>query len=100
MTIDLGFKTTRRERFRFYGINAPERGDEPGYSYAKTYIQELKARLDVGASSLYVRTHLDDRHDSFGRYLATLFEQPLGGPVECINTSMLTRGLAVVYVPR
>lgn len=96
MTIELGFDMTRKERFRFWGINCPERGDEPGYSLAKSYIQALKTRVDAGESTLFIRSFKDDRHDSFGRYLATLYEV-CDGTVSCVNTTMVELGLAVVY---
>ena len=102
MVVDVGYRSTRQERFRFAGINAPERGDEPGYTAAKSYVQALAERVNAGRSALYIRslvTHPGtDKHDSFGRYLATLYEVAGSADMLDVNQDMVNRGLVVPYM--
>jgi len=98
LTIDLGFKTYRTERIRFAGIDAPEHGDEPGYTEAKDYVIDLKKRLDEGFSTLSI-VSIRDKHDVYGRYLATLFESTVDGYLD-VCQDMLDESLVTAYEPK
>jgi len=68
LQVDLGFRMTIRDRFRLYGINAPEiRGHERARGLAaKVFLKELLADQDIN-----LHTH-KDRRGKYGRWLATL----------------------------
>ena len=97
LLIDLGFKTTRKERVRFYGVNAPERGDEPGYQDAKDFVLAVQARLMAGQTGLFIRTR-KDVHDVYGRYLAYLYEVDPHGNVLDLSAAMIAQKLAVPFM--
>lgn len=98
LDVDLGFEVRFKMRIRLLGIDAPERGDHPGYDNAKDFLLLLKEHCNTGSSQLYIRT-VKDKHDVYGRYLANLWEITTDGYTTDISAKMLSEGLAKPYVP-
>jgi micrococcal nuclease len=102
LVIDLGFDTQRKERFRLYGIDAPEMNTAAG--------KEAKAWL-IGIlgpyGAIYVQTiqlSTKAKRDKYGRFLAVLYDdlgdidanRAMKTPVSpaSINAKMITEGHA------
>ena len=71
LIVDLGFDTSRRERFRLYGIDAPEMNTEAGKE-AKAWLREVLQPLEA----IYVQTiqlSTKAKRDKYGRFLAVLY---------------------------
>lgn len=90
LSVILGFRVAFTDRFRLFGIDAPERG-QVGWAESKAV---LEARLPVGTDIVIETYHPRERdeRDSFGRWLATIF---LDG--EDINQWLVSSGHAKVY---
>lgn len=88
MTIDLGNKITWRDNFRLYGIDTPERG-QPLYHEATEYLSRL---LMSGVTRIETF-----KPDKFGRWLADLYIDSLGGGELHVNRLMVVEGFAVDY---
>jgi len=102
LIIDLGFDTSRKERFRLYGIDAPEMNTAEG--------KEAKAWLEDAIrppEAIYVHTiqlSTKAKRDKYGRFLAVLYDdlgdieanRPMKTPVSpsSINARMITEGHA------
>lgn len=86
--IDLGMRTTRIERLRLYGINAPELSTPEGKA-ARAYLQTL---LKIGDTAT-IRTH-KDKQEKYGRWLAEVLSSELVD----VNASMVSSGHAVRYM--
>jgi micrococcal nuclease len=72
LVIDLGFDTSRKERFRLYGIDAPEMRTEAGKA-AKAWLWEALQPLEA----IYVQTlqlETKAKRDKYGRFLAVLYD--------------------------
>ncbi len=102
LIIDLGFDTLRKERFRLYGIDAPEMNTEAGKE-AKAWLREVLQPLEA----IYVETlqhKTKAKRDKYGRFLAVLYgelgdidaNRPMKTPVSpaSINARMITEGHA------
>jgi micrococcal nuclease len=102
LMIDLGFDTSRKERFRLYGIDAPEMRTEDGKA-AKKWLWDALQPLDA----IYVQTiqlSTKAKRDKYGRFLAVLFDDTsdmqASGPTNTrvspssINAKMITEGHA------
>ena len=100
LIIDLGFDTSRKERFRLYGIDAPEMNTAAG--------KEAKAWL-IGIlgpyGAIYVQTiqlETKAKRDKYGRFLAVLYDElPTLIPImrepihpSSINAKMVVEGHA------
>jgi micrococcal nuclease len=99
LIIDLGFDTQRKERFRLYGVDAPEMNTAEG--------KEAKAWL-IGIlgpyGAIYVQTlqhNTKAKRDKYGRFLAVLYDElPTLIPVvrhihsASINAKIITEGHA------
>jgi micrococcal nuclease len=100
LMIDLGFDTSRKERFRLYGIDAPEMNTAEG--------KEAKAWL-IGVlgpyGAIYVQTiqlSTKAKRDKYGRFLAVLYDElPTLIPImrepihpSSINAKMIVEGHA------
>jgi len=102
LIIDLGFDTLRKERFRLYGVDAPELRTAEG--------KEAKAWL-IGIlgpyGAIYVQTiqlATKAKRDKYGRFLAVLYDDTsdmqASGPTNTrvspssINAKMITEGHA------
>jgi micrococcal nuclease len=102
LIIDLGFDTSRKERFRLYGIDAPELRTKGGKE-AKAWLWEVLQPLEA----IYVQTiqlSTKAKRDKYGRFLAVLYGE-LGDidanrlmrtPVSpmSLNAQMITEGHA------
>jgi micrococcal nuclease len=74
MEVDLGFGITRVDRFRLYGLNAPEMSTPEGKIAKAWVITQLAERLAPFVNDpfpLTVRTY-KDKQEKYGRYLATV----------------------------
>ena len=100
LIIDLGFDTSRKERFRLYGIDAPEMRTEAGKA-AKAWLWEALQPLET----IYVQTiqlSTKAKRDKYGRFLAVLHDElPRLVPTirmpahpASINARMITEGHA------
>jgi micrococcal nuclease len=72
LMIDLGFDTFRRERFRLYGVDAPEMDTTAGKE-AKAWLRETLQTLEA----IYVQTiqlSTKAKRDKYGRFLAVLYD--------------------------
>jgi len=71
LIIDLGFDTSRKERFRLYGIDAPEMNTQEGKA-AKAWLEDALMPLEA----IYIQTiQLPTKatRDKYGRFLAVMF---------------------------
>ena len=102
LIIDLGFDTLRKERFRLYGIDAPEMRTKAGKE-AKAWLWEALQPLEA----IYVQTiqlETKAKRDKYGRFLAVLYDdlgdidanRAMKTPVNpaSINAKMIVRGHA------
>ncbi len=101
LMIDLGFDTLRKERFRLYGIDAPEMNTPEGKE-AKAWLREVLQPLEA----IYIETlqhKTKAKRDKYGRFLAVLYSDlgdlranlpPKTLAVESINARMIVRGHA------
>ena len=100
LIIDLGFDTSRHERFRLYGIDAPELNTLAGKA-AKTWLREALQPLEA----IYVQTiqlETKTKRDKYGRFLAVLYDElPTLVPImrepihpSSINARMVVEGHA------
>ncbi len=101
LIIDLGFDTQRKERFRLYGIDAPEMNTLAGKA-AKAWLWEVLQPLEA----IYVQTiqlETKAKRDKYGRFLAVLYSdlsdlranlQPKTLAVESVNARMIVEGHA------
>lgn len=91
--VDLGFHTYRSERFRLYGINAPEtKGDtrEAGRLATQHLIDLLSSHAPTNRVTIQTKR---DKQEKYGRYLAVLIANGVN-----INQRMVEDGHAVVYL--
>jgi micrococcal nuclease len=73
LIIDLGFDTSRKERFRLYGIDAPEMRAKGGKE-AKAWLEDALMPLEA----IYVQTlqhKTKAKRDKYGRFLAVLYDE-------------------------
>jgi micrococcal nuclease len=101
LIVDLGFDTSRKERFRLYGIDAPELRTEAGKE-AKAWLMSVLQPLGF----IYVQTiqlSTKAKRDKYGRFLAVLYSDlgnlranlpPKTLAVESINSQMIEVGHA------
>jgi micrococcal nuclease len=102
LIIDLGFDTSRKERFRLYGIDAPEMNTAAGKE-AKAWLEDALMPLEA----IYIQTiqlETKAKRDKYGRFLAVLYSdlsniqasrlmKTLVRP-ESINSKMIVEGHA------
>jgi micrococcal nuclease len=72
LIIDLGFDTSRKERFRLYGIDAPEMNTAAGKE-AKKWLWDALQPLEA----IYIQTiqlETKAKRDKYGRFLAVLYK--------------------------
>ncbi len=74
LLVDLGFGVHVKERFRLYGIDAPEMPTEAG-KIAKAYLESiLGTAIDIYVSTRKMTRKPQEKTDKYGRYLAVLYE--------------------------
>jgi micrococcal nuclease len=101
LIIDLGFGTSRKERFRLYGIDAPEMNTAEGKA-AKAWLREaLQFREAIYVQTIQLETKA--KRDKYGRFLAVLYSDlgdlraklpPKTLALESINAQMIEAGHA------
>ena len=100
LIIDLGFDTQRKERFRLYGIDAPEMNTAEGKA-AKAWLIGILGPY----GAIYVQTiqlETKAKRDKYGRFLAVLYDElPTLIPImrepihpSSINAKMIVEGHA------
>ncbi len=91
LLVDVGFRMSFTDRFRLFGIDAPERG-EAGWAEGKAAVV---AKLPVGTALVIETYHPKERdeRDSFGRWLATLYLDGMN-----LNRWLVESGHAKEYV--
>ena len=90
--VDLGFGVFRKERFRVYGINAPERNKD-GWHSAKS---DLSFLLTTGTAKRIAT--FKDRRDKYGRYVADVVIVNNNGFASWLSDEMLRLGNVVEYM--
>jgi endonuclease YncB( thermonuclease family) len=83
LVIDLGFDTLRKERFRLYGVDAPEIRTAAGKE-AKAWLWKALQPLEA----IYVQTirlSTKAKRDKYGRYLAIIYDAKPKSPREIAN---------------
>jgi micrococcal nuclease len=71
LIIDLGFDTSRKERFRLYGIDAPEMNTPEGKEAKKWLIGVLGPYGAIYVQTIQLSTKA--KRDKYGRFLAVLY---------------------------
>jgi micrococcal nuclease len=101
LIIDLGFDTLRKERFRLYGIDAPELRTEAGKASKKWLWDVLQPLEAIYIETLQLSTKA--KRDKYGRFLAVLYSDlgdlranlpPKTLALESINSQMIEVGHA------
>lgn len=94
VTLDLGFNIKKREKIRFYGINAPElKGIERADGLiSKTFLKSLVDDAILKDKNIYIKT-IKDSQEKYGRYLGVLFIEDLN-----VNLKLLEEGLARTFM--
>lgn len=92
LSVDLGFDVQFNQRFRLYGINAPETHSKDAAEKKKGLetMNWLKEKLPVG-TEVIVKTE-KDKQEKFGRYLASIVLQGMD-----LNKNMVMLGFAKEY---
>jgi micrococcal nuclease len=72
LVIDLGFDTSRRERFRLYGIDAPEMNTVEGKDSKKWLWEALQPLEAIYVQTIQLATKA--KRDKYGRFLAVLYD--------------------------
>jgi micrococcal nuclease len=97
LIIDLGFDTSRKERFRLYGIDAPEMRTAEGKE-AKAWLREALQPLEA----IYVQTiqlSTKAKRDKYGRFLAVLYDRfPQAGQIVAQSGSLPLYSVNLVMV--
>ncbi len=88
LDVDMGHHTWWTESFRLNGIDTPERG-QAGFDEAAA---RLNTMLAGGISRIETF-----KPDKFGRWLADLYVSGPSGGELCVNTVMVSEGLAKPY---
>jgi micrococcal nuclease len=102
LVIDLGFDTSRIERFRLYGIDAPEMRTKEGKA-AKAWLEDaIRPPEPIYVQTIQLSTK--SKRDKYGRFLAVLYDgasdMQASGPTNTrvspssINARMITEGHA------
>ena len=95
--VDLGFGITIKERFRLYGINAPEtRTRDQDEKIRGMEAKKWLADKLHNSNNLRIRT-VKDKKGKFGRYLCTLILHDQDGGID-LNKEMVELKLAKEYM--
>lgn len=94
VTLDLGFNIKKREKIRFYGINAPElKGIERADGLiSKTFLKSLIDDAILKDKNIYIKT-IKDSQEKYGRYLGVLFIEDLN-----VNLKLVEEGFARTFM--
>ena len=92
--VDLGHNVLIREKYRLYGVNAPEIRTEAGKA-AKQFVEEwLTGKQQLYLETIKYKTKEGERRGKYGRYLARV-EDAEG---ECLNLALVENGHAELRV--
>jgi micrococcal nuclease len=96
--IDLGFNVKIKERIRFAGINTPElKSKDPNERSralkAKQFVEEWFKKYNYHCVLKTIKS--EPKKGKYGRYIAYVMD-PLQR--ECLNTILLEKGLADIYI--
>jgi len=103
LQFDFGMMLWQKDRFRAYGINAPELTSKDPVVRAQAQlarqfcIDRILGRT-IESKSLIINTHLDKR-EKYGRILADVYYCDASGVWSWLNDELIQAGLAVVYLP-
>lgn len=86
LNADLGFRVWRKDRFRLYGIDTPERG-QVGWAEATANLRLLLPLGDLVTINTYM-----DKTDKYGRWLAEV----INAAGEDVCKAQVDGGFAVV----
>lgn len=94
VTLDLGFNIKKREKIRFYGINAPElKGIERADGLiSKIFLKSLVDDAILKDKNIYIKT-IKDSQEKYGRYLGVLFIDNLN-----VNLKLVEEGLVRTFM--
>jgi len=87
--IDLGFKTHRRERIRFYGIDTPESRTKDLEEKAKGLEVKQYVTQRIEGKRIIIET---TKQGKFGRYLGKIYIDGV-----CLNDELIEKGMAKPY---
>jgi len=96
LTLDLGFGISIKEKFRLYGIDAPEKrtlDTRPAALISQSRLESFLSEA-LASDSLVARTKKGNPKEKYGRYLVSLENSVTG---EEINMSLVAEGLAHSY---
>lgn len=91
LTVDLGFRVTRKDRYRLYGLNAPE-SKTPEGPLATEFLRSI---LPVG-KKVVIRSHRPTsvpRADQYGRFIVEIMDGAIN-----INDLVVEKGFAVPFM--
>lgn len=88
LLVDLGFRLSLEGRFRLYGVDTPERGQEK-HDAATAFVTE---KAPVG-TIVDISTYKDHEQEKYGRWLADIVLRD--GSILC--TEIIHAGLGVAY---
>ena len=71
LLVDLGFGIHVKERFRLYGLDAPEMPSEAG-KIAKAYLDSI-VTINLYVATIKMIKRPQEKTDKYGRYLAILY---------------------------
>jgi endonuclease YncB( thermonuclease family) len=101
LVIDLGFDTFRHERFRLYGVDAPQVNTAKGKE-AKAWLEDaIRPPEPIYVQTIQLSTKA--KRDKYGRFLAVLYDDlgdlraklpPKTLALESINAQMIEAGHA------
>jgi endonuclease YncB( thermonuclease family) len=89
LDVDLGFYTSMKLHFRFFGINAPEKTDKVGWVAATDYTKKFFEENPTVIVNVYGQ-------DKYGRWLGDFLDPNSN---TSLNTQLVDNGLAKVYLP-
>ena len=72
LLVDLGFGIHVKERFRLYGLDAPEMPSEAG-KIAKAYLDSI-VTINLYVATIKMIKRPQEKTDKYGRYLAILYD--------------------------
>lgn len=87
--IDLGFKTHRRERIRFYGIDCPESRSSDPQEKEKGLAAKEYVKRAIEGKWVMIETA---KQGKFGRYLGKIYIED-----RCLNDELIEKGIGRPY---
>lgn len=85
--IDKGFNDYEFKSIRFWGVDAPERGDYGG-------LESRDFLFDLLPYNTPVRIHTEKDPDQYGRYIGAILYGGAGDVLRCVNLDLVKAGHA------